>query len=81
MTAGQRQPAGKTEHVGRNGSGHDDVEVGQRQCAGLVEHDGVDIGDALDGIAGIDQHAGAEHGTGHHRLHRGKWQARARRDR
>ncbi|MBA7640637.1 hypothetical protein ES703_48308 [subsurface metagenome] len=71
MTARQRQPAGEIEHVGWNGLGIDDVEVGQGQCACLVEHDGVDLGNTLDGIAGIDQHAGAEHRASHHRLHRG----------
>ena len=47
-----------------------DIEFRQRQRARLVEHDPVDLGQPLDGVAGIEQHAGAEHRARYDGLHR-----------
>ena len=64
--AGRRARKFGGRNIGRIG----DVEIGQRQRAGLVEDDGVDFGQPLDRIAGIEQHAGAEHGARSDGLHR-----------
>jgi hypothetical protein len=63
------KPSGKREHFRRDARGVDNVEFRQRQRSGLVEDDPVDLGKPLDGIARIEQHAGAEHRARHHRLH------------
>ena len=50
--------------------GIDDARLRQRQRAGLVEDHRVDFGQPLDGVAGIQDHAGAEQRAGRHHLHR-----------
>ena len=70
MMTGQRQPPGEFEHVIRHVGGIGDVELRQGQRARLVEHHMVDFGQPLDGIAGIEQHAGPEHGARDDGLHR-----------
>ena len=63
MMAGQCKSPGEFEHVFRNIGGIRDVELRQGQRARLIEYDAIDIGQPLDGIAGIEQHAGPEHGA------------------
>ncbi len=70
MMAGKCQPAGEFEHVFRNIGGIRDIELRQGQRARLVEHDTIDLRQPLDGIAGIEQHAGPEHGARDDGLHR-----------
>ena len=61
--------------VGRNGRRIHHVEFRQGQRARLVEDDRIDISDALDRIAGIEQDTGAKQRTRHDRLHRRDRQA------
>ena len=56
----------------RSGSiarGIGDARLGQRQRAGLVEHDSVGLGQPFDGVAGIEDDAGAEQRAGSDHLH------------
>ncbi len=69
MMARQRKPTRKCEDVGRDVGRVHHFEVGQRQRAGLVEDDMIGFGKPLDGIAGVEQHAGFEHRARRHRLH------------
>ena len=69
MMARQRELAGEREHIVGDVGGVHHFEIGQRQRAGLVEDDPVDLGQPLDGIAGIEQHAGLEHRAGGDGLH------------
>ena len=43
--------------------------LAQRQRAGLVEHDRVDLGQPLEAVGGLDQHALAEQPAGRGHLH------------
>ena len=58
--------------------GIDDARLGQRQRAGFVEHDRVDLGQALDRVAAVQNHAGAEQRAGRDHLHRRNRRAPAR---
>ena len=69
--AGERQLAGEREDVSRNLGRVHDLEFGQGQGAGLVEDDTIGLGEPLDGIARVEQDAGAKHRAGRDRLHGG----------
>ncbi len=69
MMARQREPAGELEDVGGDVGGIHHFEIGQRQRAGLVEDDVIGLGQPLDRVAGIQQHAGLEHRAGGDGLH------------
>jgi hypothetical protein len=62
-TPGERQP------VRQNLRGIDHFRLRQGEGAGLVEQDGIDAGQALDGLSGIQEHTGAEQRAGRHHLH------------
>ena len=47
-----------------------DRRIGQRQSAGLVEHDGIGLSDAFDGVAAVEDDAGAEQLARSDHLHR-----------
>ena len=78
MAARQREPCGPFEHVRVEIGGIDDARLRQGQRAGLVEHDGVDLGEALDRVAGIENDAGAKQRAGGDDLHRRDRQRQAR---
>ena len=75
------EPRGRFQQVGIDRGGIVDARLRQRQRSGLVEDDGVDLGEPLDGVAGVEDHAGAEQGAGRHDLHRRDRQRQARRGR
>ncbi len=72
---GQRQPRGCRKirwcDLGEIG----DFRSRKGERAGFVEHNTIHLGQAFDGIAGLDQDAVAEHGTGRHDLNRRHSQA------
>ena len=69
MAARERKPRRALQQVGVDRRGIDDARLRQRQRAGLVEDDGVDLGQPLDRVAGIEDHAGAEQRARRDHLH------------
>ena len=71
MMARQGEPARRLQKIGTHVAGIDHAHGGQGEGAGLVEDDGIDLRQALEGIARIEEHAGAEEGTGGDHLDHG----------
>ena len=69
LLASASEPA-SARSLGRDVGGVGEARLRQGQRAGLVEDDGVDVGQPLEAVAGVEHDAVAEHRARRHHLHR-----------